>query len=85
MTEATDQHRATMAIAWEVIRDALHMPEDTTLARAGAGEWGGVLYLTVEHPDLPRSKSGLEPDVSPSVIHHRERFEWTWGPVEKSS
>ncbi len=74
--------KGIMAIEWEVIRDALHLPKDTRLV-AVISNTGYVdsVDLIVDHPDIKEIEGPqpVIPILSPWVRHESERFIVNWG------
>lgn len=71
------QGRAIIRVAPELIRQALHMPDTATIVAADWESEQGVVELLVESPDLPRD--AFPRVIEPTVHHHAERWEWSWG------
>lgn len=65
----------TIRISGEVLRQALHMPDGTSLVGASMDTFRDELLLRVEHPDIP----GRLDELNPTITLHVERHEWDWG------
>ncbi len=68
---------ATVDISPELIRQALHMPDDTAII--GAAMFHSCVRLVVCAPGLPGA-FGEEPPpvVEPTVTRKPEEFVWDW-------
>jgi hypothetical protein len=66
---------ATLTVASDLLRSAMHMPRETQISGAEYDARSDQVLLTVRSPDLP---PGLNV-VSPWVSHTIESYEWHWG------
>jgi hypothetical protein len=75
---------AKFDVSIDELRDALHMPFDTTIVHVYDGDEfvGGGLFsivLVVAHPDLPEIDiSQPIPLISPVMHYHAETYTWDW-------
>lgn len=68
--------RALFAVSEALVRDRLHMPDTARIIGVEMSADGYHIDLLVESPDLPRGEPSR---VNPTLTHHQERFEWSWG------
>ena len=77
---------ARIQITKELLKQALHMPEDTKILNVFTDMqvFDGNPWFVVSHPDLEYVREGsIIPEITPNIITHisdggRVSFEWMW-------
>ena len=75
---------AKIMISVELLKQALHMPEDTDILSVVPGDADGNfglrdIVVTVRNKDLPAVPSIEDaPWISPLITHKQEEFIWDW-------